>query len=166
MTTAEGPTYFYVVEAEDATPAVHCPLRGAENAGAATRVDVVGGACQGIPDSASPRPDLLPRVGGSLRLGGFLPGLGRRYGHAFVDLQWGTDRPLSPFGGEHFHVLRSETPDTGFALLAAEPPFVTAMAIRDGLADDTRGDVGLHVWHYLLAVSDACENDNRGFDNP
>jgi hypothetical protein len=164
--TVEGPTYFYVVEAEDGTPATVCTQRGPVVNGPSTRVDAIAGTCTGVTDSASPRPDLLPRVGGTLRLGGFLVGLGRRYGETFVDLQWGTDRPLNAFGGEHFHVLRSERPDNVVSLMVPEPPFVSALAVRDANADDTVGNVGLHVWHYLVFVSDACENDNRGYDNP
>src|SRR6185369_2706931 len=73
--TSDGSTYFYVVEAEDGTPATICPQRGPVVNGPSTRVNANGGICQGVSDSASPRPDLLPRVGGTLRLGGFaLPG--------------------------------------------------------------------------------------------
>jgi hypothetical protein len=162
--TSDGSTYYYVVEAEDATAATICPLRGPVVNGPSTRVDANGGTCQGITDSASPRPDLLPRVGGTLHLGGFALPAGRRYGNTFVDLDWTPDRPLNIVGGEHFHVLRSEDPASVVSLLVTEPPFLTLNTFRDANADDTVGNVGLHVWYYLVYVSDACENTNRGPD--
>jgi len=162
--TADGWTYFYVVEAEDETPATICPLRGFVVNGPATRVDASGGVCQAVSDSASPRPDLLPRLGGSLRLGGLAIPAGRRYGHGFVDLDWVPDRPLALVSGEHFHVLRSEDPASVIPPISIEPPFLSLNTFRDPSADDTVGNIGLHVWYYLVVVSDACENDNRGFD--
>ena len=52
------------------------------------------------------------------------------------------------------------------SLIVTEPPQLTLLTFRDANADDTVGNVGLHVWYYLAYVSDACENDNRGSDNP
>jgi hypothetical protein len=158
--TVDGGTYFYVVEAEDGSPAAACTLRGPVNNGTITRVEANGGSCQGITDIGTADPSLLPVVGSSLRMGGFIVGLGRRYGQSFVDLQYTPSRPLNVAGGEHYHVYRSESASSGFTRLLVEPPYLTAGAYRDGNADDTVGNVGLHVWHYLVVAADLCENDN------
>jgi len=164
--TSVGTTYHYVIEAEDATPATLCLLRGAVVAGASTRVEANGGLCQGVTDSTTPRPELLPRIEGTLRLGGSALPAGRRYGNAFVDLDWAPERPLDLAGGDHFHVLRSGDPTSVETLLMVEPPRLGTPTFRDADADDDVGNVGLHVWYYLACVSDACENDNRALDNP
>jgi len=160
LDTVDGGTYFYVVEAEDGSPAAACTDRGPLNNGTRTRVDANRGTCVAITEIGTADPSLLPVVGSSLRMGGYIAGFGRRYGQSFVDLQYTPSRALNAAGGEHYHVYRSEAPDTGFARLLVEPPFLTAGAYRDGAADDTVGDVGLHVWHYLVVVADQCENDN------
>jgi len=161
--SVEGRTYHYVVEAEDGTPAESCADRGPVVGGASTRVDVLGGA--GIIDATTSRPELLPRVGGSLRLGGLDAG-GRHYGNGFVDLAWVPDRALDIVAGEHFHVLRSEDPAAAGRPITAEAPPLSSPSFRDESADDTVGDVGLHAWYYRIVVADACDNDNGALDTP
>lgn len=162
--TVEGTTYFYVVEAEDDEPDSPCVPQGATRRGAATRVEANGGACVAIGDAATPRTDLLPRVGGTLRLGGTDAGGARRYGQDFVDLRWGSDRPPDALAGEHFHVLRSDVPDTAFALQTTDSPPISAGAFTDAAA--AQPDDATYVWHYLVYSADACENENRTEDFP
>lgn len=161
VNTVAGTTYYYVVEAEDSNGPSPCVPRGPRNGGAVTRVDAPGGSCTGILEFVGARPDLLPRVGGTLRAGGSLPGGIVRYGETFVEFDWSSDRAPDLIAGEHFHVLRSESPDTGFSLLSVEPPRTVTGYYIDLQADDTVGNGGTHVWHYLVYSADDCENDNQ-----
>lgn len=161
--TAAGLTYHYVVEAENGSGPSPCAPRGPLHGGAVARVAVTDGSCAGILEVDTARPDLLPRVGGTLRAGGSRPGGVRRYGDAFVELEWGSDRALDLLSGEHFHALRSERPDGGFGPVVSEPPLLETAALTDAAADDTVGNAGTHVWHYLVFTADGCDNDNRAF---
>jgi hypothetical protein len=105
-----------------------------------------------------PAPELLPRVGGTLRLG-------PPYDRTTVDLSWTTDRPLDLPAGEHVHVLRSRRPDSGFAAITLDAPRLVAERFTD--ADSSLpGGPGVAVHHYLVFTADGCENDNADFDRP
>jgi hypothetical protein len=108
-------------------------------------------------DSASARPDLLPRIACSLRAGGSC--VGGLYGPTFVDFCWTTDVPVS--GDEHFHVKRSSQPSGGFALITTDVVPLRTGRFLDVAAGRPPG-VLPHVFHYLVHTVDACENENTG----
>ena len=162
-TTVAGTTYYYVIEAEDGTGNSACVPAGPTVRGSTTRVDAPGGTCVGVVDGRGQDPATLPRVGASLRAGGSDPGVPRLYGPDFVTLRWTTDVPLDPVAGQHFHVERSSAPDTGFARINTEPPFLTIGEFTDTNA--AQPDTGIPIFFYLVFTSDGCEVDNRDFDN-
>lgn len=163
-TTVQGTSYYYVVEAEDATPDSLCVPQGPLNRGATTRVAADGGLCVAVTDVAVVAPDLLPRVGGTLRLGGDYGDGTRRYSETFVELAWQVDRPLSIAAREHFHILRSAQPDAGFAAITTDAPRLQVTTLVDVAADDTTGNAATHLWFYLAFVADSCDNLNTAFD--
>jgi hypothetical protein len=167
VSTVGGRSYYYVVEAEDGTPGTVCSPRGPRNNGAVTRVDCNGGTCVLVTDNESAQPDLLPRVRTTLRAGGTDPGSGSpRYAEVYNYLEWQSDRPPSALAGEHFHVMRSDRPDSAFGRINEETPPLRNTFYDDFDADDPAGNTTLwHVWYYLLFTADACENDNSTVDS-
>jgi hypothetical protein len=165
VATTPGTTYFYVVEAEDDTNPTTCSPQGPQNRGAVTRVDANGGTCVPITENEGNNAILLPRVDDRLRAGGTTPGFTPRYGEAFLELYWDTDRPLDVPGGEHFHLWRSSTPDRGFARLTTDAPFLQ-LPFYDEFDDipNTGATAERGLWYYQVFTSDACDNQNTFFD--
>jgi hypothetical protein len=155
-------TYYFVIEAEDATPGTRCVPPGPFNGGAVTRVEANGGTCSGLLDEVIDQTDLLPRIGGTLMAGGTRGGGVRRYGETFVEFDWQAVPALSLPDAEHYHVLRSIQPDTGFALLTNDTPILQVETFSD-LGADHPNDA-TYVWHYLAFVADACDAENTVWD--
>lgn len=161
-TVVDG-TYYYVIEAEDGQPNTRCVPQGPRNSGAVTRVEANGGICVGITDRNQVAPDLLPRIGGTLRAGGDYGNGITRYDEGFVEFTWGTDRPLDVPGGEHFHFYRSSTPDGGWSRRTTDAPILQTGAFTDRNADHP--DDATYVYYYLAFVSDSCDNENTAYDD-
>lgn len=161
--TTEGVSYYYVVEAEDNDPDSACLPQGPTVRGATTRVEANGGTCVAVTDATTPRTDILPRVGASLRLGGTDAFGAPRYSETFVDLEWNPSRPADPLAGEHFHVLRSSLPNSGFAAITTDAPPLSGNMFTDAAADQPNN--ATYVFFYLVYSADACENENRAWDD-
>ncbi len=160
--TVAGGTYYYVVEAEDAQLNSRCTPPGPRNGGATTRVAANFGTCVMIVDDASVAPDLLPRIGGTLRAGGDYGDGTTRYDETFVEFTWSTSRPIDIPRGEHFHLHRSARPNTGWTRLTSDAPFLQTEAFTDTAADHP--DDQTYVWYYVAYVSDGCDNENTATD--
>lgn len=156
VATVAGETYYYVVEAEDATGFPGgCLPDGPTFGGAVTRADAPGGACAGIVERQGPDTALLPRVEGRLRVG-----WPEAYSPGTATLHWSTNEPLDAGADEHFHVLRSDRPDGGFSQLnVPDPPLLAATSFEDAAA--ARPGPGTTVLHYVVFVANACHADNR-----
>jgi len=152
-------TYYYVVEAEDETRFPGgCVPDGPQFGGAVTRVDVAGGACVGIYERFGTNPVLLPKVGARLRVG-----WPDAYSGDSVTMRWGTDAPIDIPAEEHFHVLRSDVPMTGFAQInTPDPPLLQVETFTDAAA--AQPGASPQLWCYLLFVANACHDDNRDED--
>jgi hypothetical protein len=159
VTTQPNVTYYYVVEAEDETRYPGgCVPPGPQFGGAVTRVNVPGGACAGIYERFGTNPVLLPKVGGRLRLG-WPDG----YGPSSVTMRWGTDRPIDASADEHYHVMRSDVPMSGFAQInVPDPPLLQVAQFTDAAA--AQAGPGTQLFCYLLFVANACHDDNHDED--
>lgn len=156
--------YYYVVEAEDDSNASPCLPRGPDNGGSTTRVAANGGTCTPIVDVLAQDLAGLPRIGTSLRVGGTDPVFGvRQYGETFVQIFWTPDRPADPLADEHFHVYRSDQPDTGFSTITDDAPPVAEPEFLDQAADQP-DDGTVYVWYYLVFSSDGCEGENIDYE--
>ena len=156
--------YYYVVEAEDDTDMSSCLPRGPNNGGSTTRVSANGGACTEIIDLFAQDLAGLPRIGESLRVGGTDPMFGsRQYGPNFVQMFWTPDRPADPLSEEHFHVYRSDKPDTGFSSITDDAPAISDPEFLDPAAT-LPNDGNTHLWHYLIFSSDGCEGENIDYE--
>ena len=157
MFTFPGVTYYYVIEAEDATGYPEgCQPPGPSFGGATTRADAWGGSCRGILERFGRDPAGLPVVGESLRLGAPDP-----YSETEVTLSF--EAAIDAGLDEHYHVLRSDSPMDGFTQMnVPDPPLLQTGRFTDAMSDQP--DMGTQVLFYLSFVAEACHRDNRETD--
>jgi hypothetical protein len=129
--TLDGHSYFFVVEAEDASARGPCMPRGPNNGGAVAR------SC------AAP---VTETADGSFPTGVYAVLRARHSGND-VTLLWPTARALLP--GEHFHLLEArDTPQRPFELVNGEGFPGTSW---------TENDITSRLMFFDLRVANACE---------